>query len=404
MKNRGDKLNDIIRLSMELNRIHDEDMILDKILNEARAITGADAGSIYVKKGLFLVFSHVQNDTIQKALPQGRKMPYTVFEVKINPASISGYVAETGKIASIDDVYAIPEGCPYNFDPSFDKISNYKTTSMLAVPLTNNMGEVLGVLQLINAKDASGKIIPFNSEDEPLIQHFASVVTMVLERAGMTRAMILRMIRMAELRDPKETGAHVNRVASYSIELYDEWAKRKKIPENQREHYCDLLRMAAMLHDVGKVAISDLILKKPAKFTEEEYGIMKSHTWLGSDLFSPINSELDSMARDVAASHHENWDGTGYPGALIPEAGCDSSSCLPLSGEKIPIWGRIVALADVYDALSSRRVYKEAWSEKDVLEEIRKESGKKFDPELIEIFFDNIDNIRALREKYPDAK
>lgn len=403
MKNRGDKLNDIIRVSMELNRIHDEDMILDKILHEARAITGADAGSIYVKKGFFLVFSHVQNDTIQKSLPPGRKMPYTVFEVKINPASISGYVAETGKIAAIDDVYNIPEGYPYNFDPSFDKISNYKTTSMLTVPLTNNMGEVLGVLQLINAKDADGKIVPFNSDDEPLIMHFASVVSMVLERAGMTRAMILRMIRMAELRDPKETGAHVNRVASYSVEIYGEWAKRNNIPDNQREHYCDLLRMAAMLHDVGKVAISDLILKKPSKFTEEEYATMKSHTWLGSDLFSPINSELDSIARDVAASHHENWDGTGYPGALIPEPGCDAKSCLPLSGEKIPIWGRIVALADVYDALSSRRVYKEAWSEKDVLEEIRKESGKKFDPEIVKIFFENIDNIRALREKYPDA-
>jgi HD-GYP domain-containing protein (c-di-GMP phosphodiesterase class II) len=404
MKERGDKLNDIIRLSIELNRIHDEDMILDKILHEARAITGADAGSIYIKKGMSLVFSHVQNDTIQKALPPGRKMPYTVFEIKINPASVSGYVANTGRIVAIDDVYQIPADSPYSFDPSFDKISNYKTTSMLTVPLTNNMQEVLGVLQLINAKDESGNIVPFDSGDEPLILHFASVVSMVLERAGMTRAMILRMIRMAELRDPKETGAHVNRVASYAVEIYDEWAKRKNIPDTQREHYCDLLRMAAMLHDVGKVAISDLILKKPSRFTEEEYATMKSHTWLGSDLFTPVNSELDAIARDVAAAHHENWDGSGYPGALIPEAGFDSKSCLPLSNEKIPIWGRIVAIADVYDALSSRRVYKEAWSEKDVLDEIRKESGKKFDPEIVEIFFDRIDNIRALREKYPDVK
>ena len=109
MKDSQKTLDEIIRLSMELNRIHDQDILLERILFEARQMLDADAGSIYVKKADSLVFSHVQNETIQKSLPFGRKLPYTVYEVKINPSSISGYVASTGTIASIPDVYKIRE-------------------------------------------------------------------------------------------------------------------------------------------------------------------------------------------------------------------------------------------------------------------------------------------------------
>jgi len=216
------------------------------------------------------------------------------------------------------------------------------------------------------------------------------------------------MISMAELRDPKETGTHVNRVASYAVELYEKWAAARNKSESEIDHNKDILRMAAMLHDVGKVAISDLILKKNARFSDEEYGIMKTHTWLGARLFSSANSELDRVAYEVSLTHHENWDGTGYPGNIDLETGMplhpENSSANSMKGESIPLWGRLVAIADVYDALSSRRVYKEAWSEENVLTEIRNARGKKFDPELVDIFMSDIDNIRSLKEKYPDTE
>jgi HD-GYP domain-containing protein (c-di-GMP phosphodiesterase class II) len=237
--------------------------------------------------------------------------------------------------------------------------------------------------------------------------HFAAIASMILQRAQMTRALILRMISMAELRDPKETGPHVNRVASYAVEIYESWAKRRSLPGEEIDRKKDALRMAAMLHDVGKVAISDLILKKPARFTPEEFEIMKSHTFQGARLFTQRQSEFDEMAAEVALTHHENWDGTGYPGRIDAATGAPlekdgKGRAAPLRGEEIPIFGRIVALADVFDALSSKRVYKEAWDEGAVLDEIRKMSGKKFDPELVEIFFESLEVVRSIERRYPD--
>ena len=143
-----------------------------------------------------------------------------------------------------------------------------------------------------------------------------------------------------------------------------------------------------MLHDVGKVAISDTILKKPAKLTEEEYTVMKTHTTHGANLFKDTVSDLDKMSSEIALTHHERWDGNGYPNQL--------------KGEEIPIAGRITALADVYDALISKRAYKEAWAEKDVLDYLVDQSGKHFDPDVIDAFLSIHDIIRAIRERYPE--
>lgn len=400
---------EIIKLSNELNTIQDLDILLEKLLYEARKSVNADAGSIYIKDKDQLVFSHVQNDTLTKRLSQGQKLIYSTFKIPINTSSIAGFVASTGSILNIPDVYAIPENVPYKFNSTYDDISKYKTTSMLTVPLQTVDGAIIGVLQLINAKDAKGSIIAFTKDDEPVVQLFANNASLVLQRARMTRAILLRMISMAELRDPKETGAHVNRVATYAIELYERWAKRHGIDEKQSENNRDILRMAAMLHDVGKVAISDLILKKPARFTDEEYEIMKSHTYLGARLFKDMQSQFDEIASLVALTHHENWDGTGYPGYIDLDTGKplekdSKGNPRPRKGEEIPIYGRIVALADVYDALSSKRVYKEAWDENDVLNEIKSAAGTKFDPELVDIFFECHDFLKSIRLRYPDSE
>jgi len=402
-----EKFNEIIRLGLELNVVQDVDILLEKILFRVRNFLNADAGSIMIKDGDELIFSHAQNDTMQKKLPAGEKLIYKTFKTQISESSLSGYVACTGKILNIKNAYEIPENMPYKFNPESDKKTSYKTVSILTVPLQTLRKEIIGVLQVINAKDEQGNIIPFPEEVELYVLYFADNASMILQRAMMTRALILRMISMAELRDPKETGPHVNRVASYSTELYEKWAEKRNIPESEIEKNKDVLRLSAMLHDVGKVAISDLLLKKPSKYTPEEYESIKKHTIYGSSLFKLKQSDLDEMAAIVALNHHENWDGTGYPGHIDMETGKPlktdkSGKAIPKKGEEIPIYGRIVAIADVYDALSSKRAYKDPWHKDKVKEEIKKLRGKKFDPELVDIFLENFSLFENLRQKYPE--
>jgi response regulator RpfG family c-di-GMP phosphodiesterase len=228
------------------------------------------------------------------------------------------------------------------------------------------------------------------------------MATMALERAQMTRTLILRMIRMAELRDPKETGAHVNRVGSYSVEIYERWARENSIPAKEIQNKRDVLRMAAMLHDVGKVAISDQILKKPARLTEEEFDIMKQHTFFGARLFIDKKSDFDEAAAEVALSHHEWWNGKGYPGhvdlaATGPGLSFSVQQLQPRGrkGDEIPLFGRIVAIADAY---------KEAWDEADIVRTMEQGAGEQFDPALIEVFFSSLEVMRSIQQRYPDKE
>lgn len=403
------KLNEIIALGMEMTEIKDLDLLLERILTEARKFVTADAGSIYIKENTKLKFSITQNDTLRKKLPPSKKLLYSTFLLPLDDSSIAGYVATKGETLNISDVYKLPLTVPYSFNKSFDEVSKYVTKSMLVAPLKNQRGEIIGVLQLINARDEKENVISFAPEDEPFVMHFANNAALAIERAQMTRTIILRMIKMAELRDPKETGAHVNRVASYAVEIYETWGLKRGIPPDEMVRDKDILRMSAMLHDAGKVAISDIILKKPARLDTDEFEIMKQHTYLGARLFSDIYSDFDEAAFLVTLNHHERWDGNGYPGHInpltaepVPGYETKKGMAQGKKEEEIPPFGRIVAIADVYDALCSRRVYKEAWDESRVLETLRQEAGKQFDPDMIEAFFSSIEVIRHIADRYPD--
>lgn len=404
-----EKIDLITQISLDINQVKDIDILLERILTNVRLFFNADAGSIYLKNGDELKFSYSQNNTIRKRSSNSRKLIYNTFTMPINNRSIAGYVAMKKKAVSIPDVYKLDRSVPYKFDSEFDEISGYRTRSMLTVPIINQRGNILGVLQVINAMDRDGNIIPFDDSDQPLVMHFATSAGLAIERAQTTRNIILRMISMAEMRDPKETGAHVNRVGAFSVEIYEEWAREKNIPIKEVEIQKDVLRMAAMLHDVGKVAISDLILKKPARLTMDEFEIMKSHTFLGARLFKDTNSDFDDVAMEVALNHHEKWDGTGYPGRsdntniMQDDLYLDENSrFIPKKGKEIPLFGRIVAIADVYDALCSQRAYKDAWKEDDVISEIKKNSGAHFDPDIVDAFFGCYDILKSIAKRYPD--
>lgn len=404
-----EKLAEIINLGVDIAQYRDVDLLLERILTLARRFVNAESGSIYIKESDKLLFSYTQNDVQQRGLPPGKKLVYSTFSIPISSSSISGHAAHTGTMLNIPDVYTLPPGTPYSFNKDYDIKTNYRTQSVITFPLKTNRGGVIGVLQLINAKDKAGNTIPFAKEDEPYIEHFASTAAIAIERAQMTRAIILRVIKMAELRDPKETGAHVNRVASYAVEIYEAWAVKKGIERHEIDKNKDILRMGAMLHDVGKVAISDTILKKPAKLEPAEFDIIKQHTHLGAALFSDIYSEFDEAAALIALNHHEYWNGMGYPGHIdmatkkpLPGYENDKGGAKGKIGEETPVFGRVVAIADVYDALCSKRAYKEPWTEADVLENLRSEAGKQFDPDMIEAFLSCIDVIRGIAARYKE--
>ena len=405
-----EKLDTLTFLGIELNQVQDLDILMERILSEARRFVNADAGSIYTREEDLLHFTYTQNDTQQKRLAENEKLIYSLFTLPINEKSMAGYVAATGRPLNIPDAYEIEPTAPSGFSKRQDEASKYTTRSILTIPLKTPEEQVLGVLQVINAQDPAGKVVPFSSDDERMMLHFASIAAVALQRAQMIRSILLRMIQMAEMRDPTETGDHVNRVGAYAVEIYEQWAHRRDLPSKEVNKNRDILRMAAMLHDVGKVAISDVILKKPGRLTDDEYEDMKQHTLFGAQLFLDRQSELDRAAGEVALTHHEYWDGNGYPGHVDVATGAPLDEFMDedgtprgRKGEEIPLFGRIVALGDVYDALSSARAYKESWDESRVLSTIEEESGTHFDPEIVEIFLDHLDIMRSIQERYVDS-
>lgn len=402
-----DRLNRILEIDRNLDLIKDLDLLLERLLLLARREARADAGTVYICQGDELAFLHAQNDTFQAKLKPNEKLLYGYFTIPISDQSIAGFVAKHETFLNIPDMYAIDQAAPYSFDPSFDEKTGYKTVSSLTFPLISSDRRLLGVMQLLNAENIDGEFIAFREEDEPFFEIFARFGSKAIQRAQMTRNLLETITRFAGLRDPKETGAHVNRVGSFAMEIYEAWADRKGIDPERRDTYKDILRMAAMLHDIGKVGISDIILKKPTRLTDDEYRIMKSHTWLGARQFQD-ESELSFIAQQVALHHHENWDGTGYPGRVGDLFEADKyiengMECPPgLVGEEIPIFARIVAIADVYDALSSARAYKPEWKESEVVASIRENAGRKFDPELVDVFLDVLPMLRNIRKRFPD--
>ena len=392
---RADNLSLLLATLERLHHIRDLHTLLDSILLESRTFTRADAGSIYLRSGSSLRFSYVQNETLFRNDLLCNKYIYSNQEIEIDERSLAGWVAKSGSPLVIDDAYSISGEAPYAFNRSFDEISTYRTKSMLIVPLKSSTEEVVGVIQLINAADEGGAIIPFSEEMTLFVAQFAFHAAVAIERALTLRDQVLRIVKLAELRDPEETAAHVYRVSACATEIYLRWAERHSVPRAESDKMKDMLRIAAMLHDAGKVGIPDSILRKQGKLTEEEFAVIKLHPVFGAQLFENANSDWERLAREIMLNHHERWDGHGYPG----KGGGEGKK-----GNEIPLSARIVALADVYDALLNKRVYKDAWEEEKVFHYLRQEAGKQLDPEIVEIFFEVHDVIRAIEDKWKAEK
>lgn len=201
-----------------------------------------------------------------------------------------------------------------------------------------------------------------------------------IEELKRTRLQVIQRLGKASEYKDNETGMHILRMSHYSKVISLAYGHTLKQAD-------DLLH-AAPMHDIGKIGIPDRIMLKPGKLTDEEFEEMKKHPEIGAEILGESDSDLIELAKIVAMTHHEKWDGSGYPKQL--------------KGEEIPIVGRIVALADVFDALTSERPYKHAWPVEEAVDFIKSQKGKHFDPELVDIFEQQLDKILEIKNNWQD--
>ncbi|MBR6834312.1 MAG: HD domain-containing protein [Fibrobacter sp.] len=303
------------------------------------------------------------------------KVAHGVSELRIPyNAGFVGYSVRTGEPLLIKDAYQDPR-----FDRRSDEKTHYRTTSVLTVPLMDSAGGVMGVYQAINKQGENelGETGVFSIQDLERLSLTAVYSAKTVESAMLnmeleaTQREIIHILGEVSEYRSQETGDHIQRVAEISCML----AKFLELPENEVER----IRLATPMHDLGKVGIPDAILNKPGRFTDDEYTIMKTHSEIGYNMLHNSKRKLLRFAAEIARSHHERWDGRGYPKGL--------------AGEEIPLAGRICSIADVLDALSSPRCYKQPWPEEKVKDEFLKQRGGQFQPELVDVLMEHWDEI-----------
>lgn len=276
-------------------------------------------------------------------------------------SGIAGLVVTTGETLIIDDPYSNP-----HFNPEVDKKTGYHTRSLLCGPMRDSKGEVLGVFQVLNKLDGA-----FQEEDKELLEAVAAFSAIAIENARLyaelKKTFHSFIETLAATIDARHhlTAGHSHRVARYTVGI----AREMGLPKKEIE----ILRVAAFLHDYGKIGIPDSILAKPGKLTEEEYAQMKRHPALTKEILGKIYLTDDYKGiPGLASTHHERLDGSGYP--------------FGLKDGKIPLGGRIMAVADVFDAITSKRDYREGMPYPEALEQLREDVGKHFDPEAFDAF------------------
>lgn len=366
MNSNSDKLLEMIfGYISKIATIYDSDKLLIELAKMGRDIVNADRCSIWML------------DKVEHLL--WTKVAQGVAPLKI-PA-YSGIVGETvikDQAQIINDVYANA-----NFNPSVDLETGYKTETMVVIPIHDIDNNVVGAMQVINKIEGA----LFNNEDLKHLQLASTYVaesissSLLREEINQTQRELVHIMGVTGESRSRETGNHVKRVAEYSYLLACLYG--------MEQDECLTLKDASPMHDIGKIAIPDAVLNKPGRFNEEERRIMDTHAELGYNILKGSERTLLKAAAIVAYQHHEKYDGTGYPNQL--------------KGEEIHIYGRITALADVFDALGSDRVYKKAWEDERIFKLFREERGKHFDPQLMDLFLENVTQFLAIRDEFKDT-
>lgn len=283
------------------------------------------------------------------------------------------------------------------FNPKIDEETGYTTETMIATPMVDrHTSKIIGVLQGLNKEK-----LPFSIEDEEFFSHLAQYTAELISanlhadrekevKHNLEKALkelerinldvIKRLANMSRFRD-KETQTHNKRVGLIAQKLGESFLSSEEIKN---------IVLAASLHDIGKVGVADSILLKAGSLTAEERKEMQKHCQVGFDILQGSNTNFLKMAAQIALDHHERWNGKGYPNGK--------------KEKEISIYGQLVAVADVFDALTSQRPYKKPWKYEDAKTEIIKQAGEQFNPEIIEIFIEKFDEIAEIRKKYQDKE
>lgn len=373
------EITELFNISESIASIRDEDRLLDFILNAALDRVDGKRGS------LMLVSADGHRLEVVRSVGLPEEQSRAVVEVN---NSISGWVAENVKPLFIEDI---------SRNPAMQELSRNanNSASFISVPLErkgaaledsmimdSSMPQVIAVLNVTEKRDGRH----FTESDLKTLSILANHAAAALENVRLIRDMednqreiVFRLGEIVETRS-RETGNHVKRVAEFCKVIALKYGMNPKEAE--------VLRLAAPLHDVGKVGIPDAVLNKPGKLTDEEFEIIKTHAHIGYDMLKVAKGRIMQAAAIIALQHHEKFDGTGYPHGL--------------KGKDIHIFGRICGLADVFDALGVERVYKPAWELEKILDLFREQRGRHFDPEILDVFFANLDEIIAIRDLFPD--
>jgi response regulator RpfG family c-di-GMP phosphodiesterase len=260
-------------------------------------------------------------------------------------------------------------------------ISGYILKPIDLGQLSSTMTKILKNMKYIKELEDKNKqaVVLYSEFETQMIEKVSEIYGLNQELLATQKEVIFTIGSIGEIRC-RETANHVKRVALYSELLAKEYGL-----DNEE---CEIIKLASTMHDIGKVGIPDKILNKKGKHTFEEFEEMKTHSVLGYNMLVISNKPLLKAAATISLEHHEKYDGTGYPNGL--------------SGEDIHIYGRIIALADVFDALGSNRVYKKAWDDDSIFKLFRDQKGKHFDPKFVDLFFDNVDKFLKIRNNHKD--
>jgi len=328
-------------------------------------------------------------------LIQNQQLSLQQYQDAIDAGTIVSRTNPKGKITYINDKFVEISG--YTREELIGKPHNIVRHPDIPKVVFFDMWRTLKAKKpwsgVFKNKTKDGKTYHVNTAISPILNSQGEVVEYVSIRQDLTevielhqelestqKEIIYKMGEVCEMRS-KETGNHVKRVAQYSKLL----ALKYGINDDE----ANLLYSASPMHDIGKVGIPDEILKKPGKLTDEEWVVMKTHATIGYEILKSSERPILKAASIVSFEHHEKYDGSGYPRGL--------------KGEDIHIYGRITAIADVFDALGSDRVYKKAWELEKIITLLQEESGKHFDPNLITIFLDNLDEFLEIRDSLKDV-
>ena len=365
------------RTGAELESTSDLSETLGLILGALTAREHAEGGTLYVHRDgrLQLAAAHCSGSDLSQINRE-------LVDQKLEPDgdSLVEFVARTGRTMTFADGDEAHPGGAFCIHRDFDAVTGRRTESALAIRLDCPDGRPIGVLKLVNRLSPGGKILPFPPEEPADLHMLASIAAVAIDKSHAQEQLrwkhletILRLSAAAELRCG-DMFDHVRRLSRLSTVI----AKSLGLSYPQM----DRIKYASPMHDIGKTRLPDAIMSKPGRLTEAESRTMRKHTLIGARILSGLGGDSLAMARDVALTHHERWDGSGYPHGQ--------------AGEDIPLGGRIVAVADTFDALVTKRSYRSSYPIGTAFDIVRTEMDKLFDPDVARAFLQAEDHIREI--------